>query len=131
MVRGAISAVKQKESGRAAFFLNVVAVFRLGLIAFWPAVFVLTDDTRIHHSYILISGNVASFIHSAFNDCLLAHTAIAGAFLLSLVARPPYRVWGIGSIAYSAIIFFAHACGPRLPRWDSVYNLVRVRQKPA
>ena len=124
-------AVQKLNLGSTSLVAKVASFIRLVLVAGWPAVFVLTEDTRVHHTYLLLAGNAVSFLHSGLNDCLLAHIAVAATFFFSLVARPPYRVWGIGSISYSTIVFFAHACGPRLPRGNSVYDFLRVREKPA
>lgn len=108
-----------------------VAVFRLVLVAGWPAVFICSDNTKVHHLYILWAGNIVSFLHVVLNDCLLGHVAVAGVFLASLLAQPPYRVWGIGSLAYTAIIFASCVFSGRLDKWPKLNEFVRLRQNPA
>jgi hypothetical protein len=120
-----------KTRGRLTEVKVWVAVFRLLLVAGWPAVFILTDNTDVHHVYLLASGNVVSFLHSGLNDCLLAHVSVAGTFLSSLLFRPPYRIWGIGSLAYVAVMFASSIIVRRLDKRPSWYEFFRVPEKPA
>lgn len=128
MVRRTVS--KLKTEPRSSVQIGLV-VFRLILVAGWPSIFLLTDDTDVHHYYLLISGNVVSFLHSGLNDFLFAHVAAASTFLASLLARPPYRVWGIGSVAYVTVVLASAVLSRRLDSWTSWRELFRVQQKPA